>query len=259
MPKFVYASPLIAEKSSVVRYVYRQKRENPQMVGDETSFRLALGLEGWQAWLQKTPQGDFFVHYLETDQLDKVFTRIHTLIQQEYPKALWLRDFYLEVLGRDYSDPSAAPTLLQLADMEAAGPFPDRGEIVSQGYLLPLLPKKIDAYREFCRQIMGEHRGRYQESLYHLHITKTSLYLQRSLAHDHIIVYREKILLPQEYARRPHEVRAANPSYQWVSNQLMNLTGLAFDQLEPNLEYLTPQPLATIHQRTGHPALALTQ
>lgn len=249
MTKFVYASPLIAGKSSVVRQIYKQKRENPILQGDEDGYMKALGLQNWQAWLQKTQFGDFFIHHLETDQLDALFTRLHTLIEQEHPNALWLRDFYLEVLGRDYSDRSAAPTLLPLVEIELFEPLPDHGEIISQGFLLPLLPKKIDAYREFARQIMGEHKGRLQEACRHLHITRWNAYLQKSLARDYIVVYREKIILPQEHAKRPHEVRAANPAYQWISNQLMSLTGLAFDQLEPSLEYLTPQPLATLNHR----------
>lgn len=248
MTKFVYASPIISEKSQVVRYVYRQKRENPQLAGDDAAFQKALGIERWQAWLQKSSRGDYFIHYLETENLDKLFARLKHMIQEEKPRAIWLRDFYLEVLGRDYSDLSAMPNLVQLFDTALEDTLPERGEIVGQGFVLPLLPKKLDAYKEFCRQIRGEHLGRVQESCRQFHITKMSLFLQKSITHDYIVTYRERVLVAQEQAKRPHEVRASNAAYQWLTNQLMDLTGLPFDQLEPHLEYLTPQPLATLHQ-----------
>lgn len=249
MPKFIYANPIIPGKAQVLRYVYRQKRENPQLVHDEVSFRQALGLEECQSWLQKTQRGDFFIHYLETSGLEVFFNNLQSLIKQEHPKALWLRDFLLEVLGRDYNDLSAIPRLVQLFELTLTDPIPMRGEIISQGYLFPLLPKKLDAYREFCRQISGEHKARIEEACRHLHISKMSAFLQSAIGHDYIVIYREKVLLPQEQATRPHEVRASSPAYQWISNQLMELTGLTFDQLEPNIEYLSPQPLVSFHQR----------
>lgn len=243
MSKFAYVSPLIAEKANVVRYVFQQKRDNPKLVGDESEYRRAMGIDNFQAWLQKSDRGLFFVHYLETDQLENLSGRLKMLIQKEDPKALWLRDFYLEVLGRDYTDPSAIPTLLSLTDLEVPEPLSERGEIISQGYMLPLLPKKIDAYREFCRQVNGEHRGRMQEACRQFHITKWMSFLQKTFAHDYMVFYREKVLLPQEQAKRPHEARASSPAYQWLSNQLIELSGLPFDALEPKIEYLTSQPL----------------
>lgn len=257
MPKFVYVSPLIADKAHVVRYVYHQKRDNPQLVGDETSYQREMGIENFQAWLQKTDRGMFFVHYVETDQLENLSSRLKALIKKGDSKALWLRDFYLEVLGRDYTDPSAMPTLMPLVDLEVPDSLLDRGEIISQGYLLPLLPKKINAYREFCRQINGEHKGRLQEACRQFHITKWMSFLQKSFAHDYMVIYREKVLLPQEQAKRPHEARASSPAYQWLSNQLIDLSGLPFDALEPKIEYLTSQPLVTLRQRAALEELAL--
>lgn len=247
MPKFVFSSPIIVGKSDVVRYVYRKRRENPQLVGNEGDFHQKLGVTEWQTWLQKTPRGHFFIQSLQIESLNQLFSSLQTLIRQEDPKALWLRDFYLEILGRDYTDPSAAPTLLPLFQWDLELPYyHERGEIISQGYLLPLLPKKIDAYREFCRQISGEHRGRIEETCRQFSIGKVAFSLQKTLAYDYIMIYREKALLPQELAKRPHEIRASSPAYQWVSNQLMDLSGLPFDQLEPQLESLSPQPLSAL-------------
>lgn len=257
MPKFVYASPIIPDKAHVVRYVYQQKRDNPQLVGDEATYREAMKIEGFQAWLQKSERGTFFIHCLDTDSLDNVTTRLKELIQQENPIAVWLRDFYLEVLGRDYTDPSAMPTLFSLTDIEIPESFQERGEIIGQGYLLPLLPKKVDAYRELCRQINGEHQSRMAEACRQFQITKWMSFLQKCYGNDYIVIYREKVLLPQENAKRPHEARASSPAFQWLSNQLMGLSGLAFDALEPTIEYLTPQPLVTRKQRIALEELAL--
>lgn len=257
MPKFVYASPLIPDKAHVVRYVYQQKRDNPHLVGDDASYRAAMGIENFQAWLQKTDRGTFFIHCLDTDAMENMSTRLTKLIKEDNPLATWLRDFYLEVLGRDYTDPSAMPTLLPLTDLEIPESLRDRGEIIGQGYILPLLPKKVDAYRELCRQINGEHQIRMQEACRQFHITKWMSYLQKSYGHDYIVIYREKVLLPQEQAKRPHEARASSPAFQWLSNQLMDLSGLPFDALEPMLEYLTPQPLVTLKQRSSLEELAL--
>lgn len=77
-----------------------------------------MGLGGWQAWLQHTPQKDYFVQCVETDDFGELFARFQEQIEARQPRAVWLRDFYLAVVGKDFNHQSTAPSISLSLDMK---------------------------------------------------------------------------------------------------------------------------------------------
>ncbi len=106
MPKFVYASPILPGRTDLLRQIFTQKRERSELDRDTESFNAAIGLQRWQGWLQKTPDRDYLIHSIDTVNLEEMFSKLQEQIKLGHPRARWLRDLYLDTLGKDYAHPS---------------------------------------------------------------------------------------------------------------------------------------------------------
>ncbi len=254
MPRYVYASQILPGKADLVTQVYRQKREHPELVQEGDGFRQAIGLTGWDSWIHHSHRGDFFIHGLECNDLEELFTNLQQQIHEGHPRALWLKDFYLDILGKDYSHPSATPEVEPVLNLDIPGELNQQRPIVSRGFVYPLLPTKVNEHREFCRQCAGEHRMRVQDSCQQFGIVKHQKYIQKTPHQDYVVIYQEKVAWTPEEEKQVSEKAEQNPSWRWVSDVLRKHTGLKQEQLNPRVEPLcrtTPQqvndwrPLAT--------------
>lgn len=240
MTRFVYASAILPGKVDYVRLAYQKKNENPQQHESDESFRQAIGLEGWKAWIQEIRQRHFFIHCIETSNFDKLFDSLIDQIEQsKHPKANWIHEFYLDVLGKDYRDITAKPHLEPLFDMEI-DPFNDGIPTVAEGYMYPLIPNRVAAHREFNHQLMGEFRVRVQEAYRPFGVKRLSHWIQKTPMQDFVVVYRERKQLSHKPS--PKEVAATNQAYRWITENFIDHTGITLDELEPVVEPLvSPQ------------------
>lgn len=236
MPRLVYASAILPGKLEYVRLVYKQKRESTGNETEHDDFFKAIGLKGWRCWLQTIRNRPFFIHCLETPNFDYLFDALIEQIEMGHPKAVWIRDFYLESLGKDYTDITAKPILEPLFDMEI-DTFDHSDPTIAEGYIYPLIPNRASLHREFNRQLLGEYRVRVQDACYKQRITRLTHWLQKTPMQDFIITYRERKRTnhPVDTLKLANE----NTSYKWFSEQLCDHSGLSLEELEPKLEYLT--------------------
>lgn len=249
MPKFLYASPVLPGKTELIRQVYAHKKEHPELDKETLQFNQLIGLDSWQAWLHRTPTRDFFIHGIEATSLEEFFNHLQEQIQAGHTRALWLRDFYLDVFGKDYAHYSAIPDVETLYSMEVPqAPGTDQSEIYSRGFVYPVRPNKVHEHREFCRQCVGEYRYRWQEACRQFGIVRAAKYLQKTPHQDYIVIYQERVPLTAEQEERLKS-GPTNPSWQWLSSVLSAHTGIPQAQLEPKIEPLTRQPisLALVH------------
>ncbi len=248
MPRFLYASPILPGKTDLVRQVYAHKKEHPELDQETQQFNTLIGLEGWQAWLQRTPTRDYFIHGIETKSLEELFYRLQDQIQSGHHRAQWLRDFYLDVFGKDYGHHTAIPEVETLFSMDI--PTLNAGaskEIYSRGFTYPIRPNKVHEHREFSRQCAGEYRYRLHDACRLFGITKTARYLQKTPHQDYLVIYQEYEKLTPEQEKNLPSTLANHQSWQWLGNILSAHTGLSMDKLEPNIEPLTRQPLVVAH------------
>ncbi len=244
MPRFVYASPILPGKTDLLRQVLIQKRERPELEKDSEGFNELIGLEKWQGWLQRTPGRDYLIHSLDTISLEELFSKLHDQIKVGNPRAQWLRDLYLDTLGKDYAHSSAMPELELLFSTDIPTQDLEQGEVLSQAFLYPLRPNKTMEHREFCRQCIGEYRFRYQDAARQFGITRASRYLQKAPHQDYLLIYHEHVPFTLEQENQASKAREQNPSWQWLASHLMAHTGLTMEQLKPDLEPLSAQPIS---------------
>ena len=248
MPKFLYASPILPGKSELVRQIFRRQNESGTSPWDQ-GLAEAVGLYGCQAWLQRTPQRDYFVQCLETANFMELFTQFQNQVELRNPHALWLRDFYLTTLGKDFGHHSAAPHTSCSLTMDL--PTPGQRKTYIEGFALPLQTNKLSAYLEFCRQATGEFLYRFQEAYQRFGATHISYFLQRTAAQNLLLIYQESLQMPAEQKMsQRRDIRDQSPACQWLTNSLTHLTGLPFDALQPSSEMLM-QGLRRSEAKTG--------
>lgn len=246
MPKFLYASAILPGKSELVRQIFRRQNESGTSPWDR-GLSEAIGLEGWQVWLQRTSRRDYFVHSVETANFLDLFAGFQEQVEKRNPQALWVRDFYLTTLGKDFGHHSAAPHISSSLTMDLT--LSTQRELYSEGYVLPLLPEKLPSYLEFCRQANGEYLYRFQEAYQRLGVGHVSYFLQRTPSQSLLIVYQKGVrLLPEHHHRMMREIREQFPACQWLYNCLTTLTGLPAEALQPETELLSQSPQFGRHE-----------
>lgn len=243
MPRFVYTNPILPGKSDLVKHVYAHKREHPDLDQETQKFNQLIGVTSWQAWLQHTPSRDFFLHGFECRSLEEMFNKLQDQIEAGHPRALWLRNFYLDITGKDYSHFTAMPDLEPLVSTELSLVNFQNAEIHSRAFSWPLRPNKVYEHREFCRQCAGEYRYRIQDALRQFGIIKSIRYLQKTPNQDYVVVYQEYFARTPEQEQELREAEQTNPSWQWLSSILTAHTGLDQGQLTPEVLQLTRQPV----------------
>jgi hypothetical protein len=246
MPKFVYASPVLPGKTHLIEQVYAYKAAHPDQDSTSRDLNSAIGLEGCQAWLQRTSTRDFFIHGIETRNLEELFSRLQEQIHIGQSKAQWLRDFYLDIFGKDYSHPTATPDLEQLISIDNPSGTIAQPHAFTRGFVFPVRPNKVHDHREFSRQCMGEYRFRLLDTCRQFGITKLVHYLQKTPHQDYLVCYEERDVLTPEQEQKLTAARATSPSWQWFSSVLSAHTGVSVQNLEPRIEPLTIQPILVV-------------
>ncbi|MDP1835170.1 MAG: hypothetical protein Q8K75_04490 [Chlamydiales bacterium] len=261
MPRFVYASPILPGKSELVRHVYAHMKEHPELDRDTQQFNQLVGLDSWQSWLQKTPSRDYFIHAMEAKSVEDLFNKLQEQILPGHPRAQWLRDFYLDILGKDYAHYSAMPDIELLIDIDIPIMHADQSEIQSRAFVWPIRPNRLHDHREFCRQCAGEYRYRVHDALRQFGITKSVRYLQKTSHQDYLVVYQELLVRTPELEVQMRKADQSNPSWLWLSSVLSAHTGLTSEQLTPQVTSLTRQPISVptaVVNPWRAPAVALT-
>lgn len=206
MNRFCYCSRVLPGKEDLLRKYWSRKE-------DDEHFWDALQMTGFAAWLQ----GDRLIHCLEGASLEGIFSGLREQIPKKDPVALRFHAFYLEVLGKDYSDPSAQPQIECLMDVERPG-----GEVVEKrGRCFPLRPEKEQAVREFKRT----------DWLHLFSITRYTKWLQQTPEGPILITYTEH--------DGPRPKAPESPLWKEVAEAFSDATGLSAKELVPQVERLT--------------------
>ena len=232
MAKILYASPVLPNKAEFIRILYSNNRTNAlsECDGEVAEFMEDLGVSRWQGWLQKFHQNHLFIQEIDVEDSKTFFEDFFEEIRSLNPIAEWLRNFYLEAFGRDYTDPSAKPNVEQLLSFEIPY-FGDTDVIDCTSYALPLPENRLGTFREFCRQLNGEGRGQLQKYCYANRFVKLMHSVQRIGSQNFILFYTERL---SELANASEENFEEND--QWYRSQLIASTGLDKSALEPEIE-----------------------
>ena len=235
MPRFVYASPVRPGKSAVIRQVYAKKRTQGDFEPGDKPFWEPLEMTGWNCWLQIDKPHNWFIHCLEGRSLVSIFAGLRQQIAKGDAYALWLRQFYLEVLGKDYKDLGIEPQLTRIFDFETG----IQGDLVGRGFVLPLLTGQASSQVEYCQMCMYD--PEYKDVLCHFGIARLTKFLQQTPAGELLIVYqeieREKLsqltVLSQQSAHHP----------AWLRTEAQMIADTGKPWRAPELEYLTDKLL----------------
>lgn len=240
MPRYVYASPILPGKSETVRKVYEEQRKrllDEEFQRETQQFWNFIGLSGWNCWMQTLEGKHYFIHALESDSLSRVFDSLVHLVRSRHPRALWLRQFYLEVLGKDYGLASSEPDIKQVLDVEFEGPE----NRVPRAFVYPLLSDRVEAHQEYCRACGSDQFEMLKESCLGFGVYHMTKYIQVRGNDTFVVIYQE--LNPDTAYRQAEcaDTMKENKSYSLVSQQLEMDTGMK-GPLIPEIEYLFSVP-----------------
>lgn len=234
MGRFCYCSSILPGKADQVRDHWKNKRKSAHP-HEEEQFWDHLGMTGFESWLQRTSYGDFMVHCLEGKSLGQIFKGLREQIADGNRVALGLQNFYLNVLGKDYALLDAEPQIELLSDIQLTPVY----SLMKRAFFFPLLPHKEAAHRRFREEIAKEKRARHEASMKAFGVSRLSTYLQSVGDKKYIVVYTERRMnTPHQSLER---LNAGRNSLEWqeISKELMDHTGLSYEELSPDVEWLT--------------------
>jgi hypothetical protein len=228
MPRYCYCSQIKPGKSDAVKAHWQEKSSDPSP--EEIAFWTALGMTGFESWLQHSPQGDFLIHCLEGESLESIFKGLRQQIEAGNAIATRLHLFYQEVLGKDYRLLATQPHIECLLDIALQ---PTSSESTKKGYFFPLLPHKEEAHRRFRQESMTGKRRRHEASMKAFGVHRLTSWLQQTGDGPYIIVYTERS------TDAPTPSYVDSPEWEEIAALLMDQTGLPRDQVSPDTEWLT--------------------
>lgn len=238
MGRFCYCSKLLPGQSNFARDHWKNKAATttPEMKAAEMNCWSHLKMTSFESWLQKTPQGDFLIHCLEGESLQQIFKGLREKIASCQGFALRLQHFYQTVLGKNYALPETEPHIEPLLDIS----LPPLSEgVMKRGFFFPLLPHKEEAHRRFRQEASTSQRGRHEASMRAFGVTRLSTWLHHAPEGKRIVVYTERCLsTPHTSSERLH-VGESSPEWQGIAATLMDHTGLSYEGLSPDVEWLT--------------------
>ena len=99
--------------------------------------------------------------------------------------------------------------------------------------MLPILPGKTDAARQFQRELDTERKADYDRSERRIGITKEVWYLAALPSGDHLIAYIES----QDFNRALGTfVQSRDEFDQWFKRRLAEVTGVDMNNLPPDMQ-----------------------
>ena len=230
MTRFCYCTKVLQGKEDAVRSHWADKEKERSKDADDIGegFWDALGMTGFESWLQGS---EFYIHCLEGKSLDGIFSGLREQIQAGHPCALKLQAFYQDALGKDYSNPAVQPSIELLLDISVPKAT---SNFIKKGYAYPLLPDQEENHRKFCQESMGNQRKRHETFMRVFGVSRLTTWIQQG----YIVVYSERQDLPGVSMDR---LKKGEDCQEWneVAEALITHTGLSYEELSPNVEWLT--------------------
>jgi len=237
MPRFCYVSKILPGKSDTIRNHWKTKLEDntAQKEAEDADFWKELKMTGFESFLQPTPVGDFMIHCLEGESLEKIFEGLRKQITANNKIALNLANFYQNTLGKDYQKPEAEPEIEFLLDVHVPTNLPQ----VKKAFFYPILADKVEAHRQFRKDSNGEKKMRHEASMKAFNVSHLSVWLQKVGHEYYSVVYTERRPDSQCDAAKRLERGMNSPEWQEIAKTLQEHTGLSHNELSPNVEWLT--------------------
>lgn len=226
MARFCYCSEVLPGKAeAIVAHWDKKKKE------DDRAFWQNMKMRGFECFLQ----GNVLVHCLEGDDLSLIFKGLRDSIASGVPTAIGLQSFYKEVLGKDYAKPEIEPKIECLLDISL--PRPDA--YIKRAFVFPLLPEKEATHRAFRKEAMGAKKGRHEASMKAFGVYRMTSWIQHGPGKKYIVVYTER---EQNTPDNPVDRLAKGKNsqdWQEIAQELVDHSGLSFDELSPQVLWLT--------------------
>lgn len=235
MGRFCYCSKILPGKTDLVYEHWKNMPINAYTSEDNVKFWHHLSMTGFDSWLQPTSKGDFMIHCLEGESLEKIFKGLRAQISTGNPLAIKLKNFYENVLGKNYNDPSVEPHIELLQNISLPASF----STIKRAFCYPLLSHKEDEHRRFRTECMGAKRERQEAMMRSFGVSHLSTWLQHATEGKYIIVYTErKIETPLTSDARLAQGENTSAWHE-IAEILMNHTGLKASELSPDVFWLT--------------------
>ena len=234
MGRFCYISKILPGKSELVREMWKNRTPNEEPA-IHTEFWNALGMTGFDSWLQETAGGDYMIHCVEGDSLQRIFKGLRELIAKGNSFALKLQNFYHDVLGKNYALPESEPHIENMLDIS----LPSSEKIIKRGFFFPLLLHKEEAHRLFRKESMGEKKKRHEASMMAFGVSRLSTWLQSTPEGKYIVVYSERHVNTPKTSKARLDQSKGSSAWQEISSILCDHSGLTPDELSPDSEWLT--------------------
>jgi hypothetical protein len=236
MGRYCYCSRVLPGKVDTVRGRRASKAANKELFNEETEreFSKAVQMTRFESWLQTSPYGNFFIHCVEAESLKAVFEGIRGQIAAGNKIALNLHAFYLDVLGKDYRSPKAEPVMECVMDIALTPATPS---MIKKGFVYPLLSHKEQDHRKFRKESMGPKKTRHETSLKAFGVSRLTNWIQETPEGKYIVVYTERSTNGE--ASELRERGRTSPEWQEIAKELVDHTGLPYEALNPEVEWLT--------------------
>ena len=237
MERVCYCSKILPGKSDVVRehWKRKEKHKSAEMQAAEVQFWNKLKMTGFESWLQPTSQGDYMIHCLEGGSHKEIFKRLRGQMASCNLIALNLRDFYLDVLGKDYMHSESEPLIQSLLSIS----LPTTSSFIKRAFFYPLLPHKEADHLRFRQEAMGEKRGRHEAMMRAFGVSHLSTWLQNSPQGKYIVVYTERDIATPMTSEARLQQGDASVAWNEIAAELTEHSGLNHSELSPDVEWLT--------------------
>jgi len=237
MDRICYCSAVLPGKTDAIRAHWANKpaHKDQAIQTAEIEFWSALQMTGFDCWLQ--PKDNLMIHCLEGSDLGKVFYRLREQINAGNSIAKQLNAYYQEVLGKDYRDQTTEPRIECVFDVAIPA---TSSNIVKKGFVYPLLPHKEEEHRAFRKESMGPMRARHEASLRAFGVFRLTTWLQNTKDGKYIVCYSER---EADIGTAKERLARGESSSEWhdISRLLMDHTGLDYESLSPDVEWLTKE------------------
>lgn len=234
MGLFCYCSKILEGKSDAVRVHWANKLAlGQQATAADLEFWKYLQMTGFESWIQ--PKENFMIHCLEGISLEGIFSKLREKISAGNSIAVQLHAFYLDVLGKDYKDPKIQPNIECLLDIAIPA---TSTKIIKKGFVYPLLAHKEQEHRTFRKESMSTMRERHEAFMRAFGVSRLMSWLQSTPDSKYIVYYSEREAPPE---RTEERLARGKNSKEWlsISKALIEQTGLEYENLGPEVEWLT--------------------
>lgn len=215
MFKVAFFAPIAEGKTEQARQFAKDWSGARKQEHEESRRRFGMSVES--TWLQQTPQGNFLVIYTESENREKMHEGFS---KSQEPYDVWFRQQISEIFGFDMAGEEDDGPNENLLDWQDGS---DTSGTVRYGFFAPILPGKLDAWKQMVASMRGDQAAGQAESRRLLGVKSERAWLQNTPMGDFVVVVLQ-VKNPEQFFKGAGESNAAFD--KWFAEQVKEIHGM---------------------------------